>query len=118
MSGRVCHLTEQTFHICREIYRMFDNMKEHDQVRVMNHYDLHGGSRMRWFLSGQQTMPRYDDFTCAVSYKEDCSIRIPGLVALHGKGYLEDRRPMADADPYDVIRALATSALLPQKGLC
>jgi len=96
---------------------MFTNMQTHDQTRIVKYYDLQGGDQMPWFLSGQHWMPHYDDFMCNTSFKEDCSVRIPGLVAANGKGYIEDRRPMADADPYDVIRALVTSALLPQNGL-
>lgn len=34
------------------------------------------------------------------------SIRIPAPVANAGKGYLEDRRPAANADPYEVLTAL------------
>lgn len=35
-----------------------------------------------------------------------CSIRIPRPVALEGKGYLEDRRPAANVDPYIVAYML------------
>ena len=34
------------------------------------------------------------------------SIRIPAHVASEGCGYLEDRRPAANADPYEVCAAL------------
>lgn len=34
------------------------------------------------------------------------SVRIPAPVARAGCGYLEDRRPAANADPYDVCRAI------------
>lgn len=34
------------------------------------------------------------------------SVRIPAPVAQKGCGYLEDRRPAANADPYEVLRAL------------
>ncbi|AJI74433.1 glutamine synthetase, beta-Grasp domain protein [Francisella philomiragia subsp. philomiragia ATCC 25015] len=40
-----------------------------------------------------------------------CSIRIPRPVALKGYGYLEDRRPGANADPYVVAMALANAAI-------
>jgi glutamine synthetase len=35
-----------------------------------------------------------------------CSIRIPRSVSKHGCGYLEDRRPGANANPYDVAAML------------
>ena len=34
------------------------------------------------------------------------SVRIPLHVAQAGKGYLEDRRPAANADPYEVCAAI------------
>jgi len=40
------------------------------------------------------------------------SIRIPLPVQLAGKGYLEDRRPAANVDPYTVVRLLIKNTLL------
>ena len=34
------------------------------------------------------------------------SVRIPWQVAREGKGYIEDRRPNANADPYLVSRLI------------
>jgi glutamine synthetase len=34
------------------------------------------------------------------------SVRIPWQVAKDGKGYIEDRRPNANADPYTVARLM------------
>ena len=34
------------------------------------------------------------------------SVRIPWQVAREGKGYIEDRRPNANADPYHVTTLL------------
>jgi glutamine synthetase len=39
------------------------------------------------------------------------SIRIPLGVSLEGKGYLEDRRPAANVDPYIVARMLIQTTL-------
>ena len=39
------------------------------------------------------------------------SIRIPLPVQLANKGYLEDRRPAANVDPYTVARLLIKSCL-------
>jgi glutamine synthetase len=41
------------------------------------------------------------------------SIRIPLPVQLKGYGYLEDRRPSANVDPYTVTRLLLKNTLLP-----
>ena len=40
------------------------------------------------------------------------SIRIPLPVQLANKGYLEDRRPAANVDPYVVVRLLIKNTLL------
>jgi len=44
---------------------------------------------------------RYDEFRFGVSDRT-ASIRIPREVAETGRGYLEDRRPNANADPYRI----------------
>jgi glutamine synthetase len=41
-----------------------------------------------------------------------CSYRIPRSVDLEGKGYLEDRRPASNIDPYRVTSALVETTLL------
>ncbi len=38
-----------------------------------------------------------------------CSVRIPKLVSLNGCGYIEDRRPGANADPYVVAELLIST---------
>lgn len=40
------------------------------------------------------------------------SIRIPRGVAEDKKGYLEDRRPASNCDPYSVIEALVRTCIL------
>ena len=37
------------------------------------------------------------------------SVRIPMTTSQEGKGYLEDRRPAANMDPYQVCAALITT---------
>ena len=48
---------------------------------------------------------RYDEFRWGVSDRT-ASIRIPANVAAEGCGYLEDRRPNANADPYEVAAVM------------
>ena len=58
-------------------------------------------------LTGEHETQRFDQFSYGVSDR-GASIRIPWQVARDGKGYLEDRRPNANADPY-VVAALLTN---------
>lgn len=56
-------------------------------------------------LTGAHETQRWDEFSWGVSDR-GASIRIPWQVAQDGKGYLEDRRPNANCDPYVVTRML------------
>ena len=72
--------------------------------RVRAHLDVYGeGYEMR--LTGRHETCRYDEFRYGVADRT-ASIRIPAHVGADGKGYLEDRRPCANADPYEVSRVL------------
>ena len=52
-------------------------------------------------LTGEHETQKYDAFSYGVSDR-GASIRIPWQVDVDKKGYLEDRRPNANADPYVV----------------
>ncbi len=60
-------------------------------------------------LTGAHETQRYDQFSYGVSDR-GASIRIPWQVARDQKGYIEDRRPNANADPY-VISALMVNTI-------
>ncbi len=60
-------------------------------------------------LTGAHETQRYDQFSYGVSDR-GASIRIPWQVAKEGKGYIEDRRPNANADPY-MVAALMTNTV-------
>ena len=56
-------------------------------------------------LTGEHETARYDQFNYAVSDR-GASVRIPWQVEKDGKGYIEDRRPNANMDPYVVTRLI------------
>ena len=60
-------------------------------------------------LTGAHETQRYDQFSYGVSDR-GASVRIPWQVAKDGGGYIEDRRPNANADPY-VLTALLTNTI-------
>ncbi len=60
-------------------------------------------------LTGAHETQRYDQFSYGVSDR-GASIRIPWQVAKDQKGYIEDRRPNANADPY-VLATLMTNTV-------
>lgn len=61
-------------------------------------------------LTGAHETCSYREFRYGVADRT-ASIRIPRMVATDGCGYLEDRRPAANADPYDVCSVLLMTVL-------
>ena len=61
------------------------------------------GSNNNLRLTGKHETQSIDKFSYGVSDR-GASIRIPAIVATEWKGYLEDRRPASNADPYKVMR--------------
>jgi len=56
-------------------------------------------------LTGQHETAPHDEFSYGVSDR-GASVRIPWQVEKDGKGYIEDRRPNANCDPYVVTRLI------------
>ena len=56
-------------------------------------------------LTGEHETAKITDFTYGVADRS-ASIRIPLAVHLNGYGYFEDRRPGANANPYEVASVL------------
>jgi glutamine synthetase len=73
-------------------------------------YDPKQGSDNRRRLTGEKETAHIDTFTFGVADRF-ASIRIPGPVAKEGKGYLEDRRPASNCDPYRVAQILVETVL-------
>jgi glutamine synthetase len=59
-------------------------------------------------LTGQHETAHYTEFTYGVSDR-GASVRIPWQVAADGKGYIEDRRPNANMDPYLVTKLIVST---------
>ncbi len=56
-------------------------------------------------LTGLHETCSYKEYRYGVSDR-GASVRIPWQVARDGKGYIEDRRPNANMDPYTVTRLI------------
>ena len=59
-------------------------------------------------LTGQHETASYKDFSYGVSNR-GASVRIPWQVARDQKGYIEDRRPNANVDPYVATKLIITT---------
>jgi glutamine synthetase len=82
-----------------------DRLGEH----VEAHMAVYGhGNEGR--LTGLHETCSHRDFRYGIADRT-ASIRIPRLVEEEGRGYLEDRRPAANADPYEVCEVMLKSCL-------
>jgi glutamine synthetase len=59
-------------------------------------------------LTGSHETAHYSEFTYGVSDR-GASVRIPWQVAADGRGYIEDRRPNANMDPYLVTKLIVST---------
>ncbi|EYB90311.1 hypothetical protein Y032_0221g2545 [Ancylostoma ceylanicum] len=80
----------------------------HECIRL---YDPHDGEDNKLRLTGRHETSSAEKFTWGVANRA-ASVRIPRGVAIAGKGYLEDRRPSSNCDPYQVTRMIAESIFL------
>jgi len=93
-----------------EIEIAIDKMaKNHDaHIRA---YDPHGGKDNERRLTGRHETSSIHDFSAGVANR-GASIRIPRGVAEERCGYLEDRRPSSNADPYVVSERIVRTICL------
>nr|XP_050033588.1 glutamine synthetase-like isoform X1 [Dermacentor andersoni] len=95
-------------YIEKAIEQLARKHREHIQA-----YDPHGGRDNERRLTGLHETSSIHDFTSGVADR-GASIRIPRQVSQDRKGYLEDRRPASNCDPYSVARAIVSTVCLGQ----
>ena len=81
-------------------------------------HDLHienYGHGIELRLTGQHETASYREFSYGVSDR-GASVRIPWQVAIDKKGYIEDRRPNANMDPYTVTRLVTDTVCSAMEG--
>ena len=71
------------------------------------------GSNNHLRLTGEYETQAIDKFSWGVSDR-GASIRVPQDTAKEWKGYVEDRRPGSNADPYKIIREIVNSLYVAQ----
>merc|ERR1719513_491116 len=74
-------------------------------------YDPNEGKDNERRLTGLHETSSIHDFSAGVANR-GCSIRIPRGCAEDKEGYLEDRRPSSNADPYKVSEILVKTICL------
>jgi len=79
------------------------------RIKHVEHMKLYGlGNENR--LTGLHETQDHKTFTYGVADRGS-SIRIPRFTEINGKGYLEDRRPAANIDPYEVTAKIVQTVL-------
>ncbi|CAD8213098.1 unnamed protein product [Paramecium octaurelia] len=84
--------------------------KNHQKMMLL--YGLNNEAR----LTGKHETGEYNQFSWGDGSR-GCSIRVPIITKELGKGYLEDRRPAANMDPYLVCSALVDATCMNGKNL-
>jgi len=79
-------------------------------TRHIKAYDPNEGRDNARRLTGLHETSSINDFSAGVANR-GASIRIPRQVAKDGYGYLEDRRPSSNCDPYSVTEAIVYSTI-------
>jgi glutamine synthetase len=88
-----------------------DKVIEKACVALSKKIDLHVsnyGHDIESRLTGKHETAPYNKFSWGASNR-GASVRIPWQVAIDGMGYMEDRRPNANMDPYTVTRLLVNT---------
>jgi len=74
-------------------------------------YDPNEGADNRRRLTGLHETASFDHFSAGVANR-GASIRIPRSCSEEGRGYMEDRRPSSNCDPYRVTEMLVKTVCL------
>ena len=93
-----------------EVYTAVEKLSRRHEYHIKM-YDPHKGEDNKRRLTGLHETSNIHDFSHGVANRGS-SIRIPRQCAIDNKGYLEDRRPSANCDPYSVCEALVRTILL------
>jgi hypothetical protein len=97
----------------RFIHHAIKVLSKSDQSPLLEIYDqtLEKDNTERLTNTTGHWHPRMDDFIVNGDQKEFTSVRIPPLVTVEGRGYLEDRRPPSFVDPYAASAGLVRACI-------
>lgn len=103
-------LSSSPRHPCRYILEALKKLEVKSELHLTNYDPQKGKSNSRRLNAGLLGTPS-EDFT-ADKCSRLGSIRVPCLVVEARRGYLEDRRPGANVEPYRATETLAKTVCL------
>ncbi|XP_014204298.1 glutamine synthetase 1, mitochondrial-like isoform X2 [Copidosoma floridanum] len=112
-AGAHCNFSTKTMRAengIKEINRAIEKLSKRHAEHIRA-YDPREGKDNERRLTGKCETSSIHDFSSGVANRS-VSIRIPRGVAEANKGYLEDRRPSSNCDPYSVCNALVRTCVL------
>lgn len=74
------------------------------ELRHKEHIDVYGSDN-QYRLTGKHETQSIDKFSWGIADR-GASIRVPLSTSKEWKGYIEDRRPASNADPYKIVRVI------------
>ena len=94
----------------RDIEIAIEKLSKRHEVHIKC-YDPHMGKDNERRLTGRHETSSLHDFSAGLANR-GASIRIPRQVGEDGYGYLEDRRPSSNCDPYAVTEIIVRTTVL------
>lgn len=94
----------------KQIYEAIEKLSSRHNYHI-SMYDPKGGEDNKRRLTGRHETASIHSFSHGVANR-GASVRIPRQCAEDGSGYLEDRRPASNCDPYRVTEAIIRTTIM------